>query len=86
MHFSDRHEQTLVRTIYRNPLSVSLHPGKFQINRMSKIVVKKCRKFSYIYWITYLMRMKPPISSITNTIAKILKYLSMNDLMGGPKK
>ncbi len=33
----------------------------------------------------YLSTMNPPASSAMNTIVRTLKYLSMNDLMGGPK-
>ena len=34
--------------------------------------------------IIYLISINPPINNIVNTMVKILKYLSMNNLMGLP--
>ena len=37
-----------------------------------------------IYTIIYLIKIKPPINRIVNTIANKLKYFSMNSFIGSP--
>ena len=39
---------------------------------------------NFIYTIIYLIKIKPPINKIVNTIANKLKYFSMNSFIGSP--